>query len=375
MRRYATTRSLTLDERLRTLPSDSDTVHSREWQVSRYRKFEVKTWLDAEVRSMSAPEPNGQTLWHWLLTGQRTISIPGVVIARESTMAEDLGWSLEGFRKAFREVWAKGFVKVDWKVGLVLLRRGLIDSSGQPRESNRPANPNVLKSWAKSWDDIPECDLKDELLRTLECFSKALGERYEIAFRESFAKALAKRLGQHSPKQDQDQDQDQEQKQDQEGGPRAAARDPRAPTTTAPVPVQGADPDPRATERRAILRRVHAHHREVYERTRVAVRSDARPMGAVGDPAERALSKHLLELVTLETAEADCMHALAVAEAEAISKHTVKFLGASVWTPGSFAHALSTTPTEAGEIRRDDVAVGPYQPPPRSAYGNGVQDL
>lgn len=158
-----------------------------------------------------------------------------------------------------------------------------------------------------------------------------------------------------------------------ERDPRARAHDPTVPVPPVPSP----NPDAVVTERRAILRRVHAHHREVYERTRVALNSDARPMTVVGDPAERALSKHLLELQSLETAEDDCLHALAVREAEAIAKRTVKFLGASVWSPDSFPRAMAGTVEEArsGDGRSGDISVGRYEPPPASAYGNGEQIL
>lgn len=95
-------------------------------------------------------------------------------------------------------------------------------------------------------------------------------------------------------------------------------------------------------------------------------------MAQIGDPAERALSKHLLDLVTLETAEDDCRHVLAVREAEAIRTRTVKFLGASVWNPTSFARAMATSPAED---RSQDLSVGRYEPRPASEYGNGEQVL
>lgn len=311
---------------------------------------------------MSGPQPNAQTLWFNLLTGTRTIQIPGVVIGRAAVLADDLGWELESFRKAFDEVVAKGFAVADWDVGLVVLHRALIDSTGAPRESNRPANPNVLKSWAKAWDDIPECSLKCELLQTLASFAKALGKTYQVAFAKAFTKALAKAYPNASPKQDTGYRKQETGDRNQDRALSAREVDP---------PIASIDPDPRATERREILGRVHECHRQAYERIRVEVGSSARPMGLVGDPAERALAKHLLELVTLETAEADCRHVLAVREAEAIRKRTVQFLGSSVWSQASFARAMTTSPSE----QREDLGVGRYEPPARSEYGDGDQSL
>jgi len=160
--------------------------------MSRYRKVEVQVWTNEAFRALSSAQPNGQTLWLYLLTGPRTISIPGVVIGREAVMADDLGWSVEGFREAFAEAFREGLAEGDWKAGLVVLRKALIDSTGAPRDTTKPESPNVIRGWAKSWDEIPECDLKSDLLQRLHRYSEALGEAFAKAFREAFAKPLAK---------------------------------------------------------------------------------------------------------------------------------------------------------------------------------------
>jgi uncharacterized phage protein (TIGR02220 family) len=182
--------------------------------MARYRKVEVAMWLDDRFRSMGAPRPCGQFLWLYLLTGPRTTSFPGLVVGREEVMAADLGWQIGPFREAFGEASREGLVKADWKAGLVVLRKALLDSTGEPRDTAKPESPNVIKSWAKSWSEIPDCQLKTEYLRSLESFSKGLGEAYLVAFREGFRKALLK--ASTHPSLNQDQDQDQEQKQEQE---------------------------------------------------------------------------------------------------------------------------------------------------------------
>jgi hypothetical protein len=106
-------------------------------------------------------------------------------------LADDLGWSVEAFREAFGEALREGLVDADWKVGVIVLRRALIDSHGDPRESSKPASPNVIRSWAMSWSDIPECGLKRSYLHTLGSFTEALGEAFHAAFQEAFRKALA----------------------------------------------------------------------------------------------------------------------------------------------------------------------------------------
>jgi uncharacterized phage protein (TIGR02220 family) len=191
-------------------PRHVPAVRGEEVAMARYRKAETGLWIDERFQSLSAPPPNGQTLWLYLLTGQRTTTFPGLVVAREAVMADDLGWSLEGFREAYAEVSAKGMAEADWKAGVVLLKKGLLDSSGDPRETAKPESPNVLRSWAKSWDEIPECDLKMSYLRQLGTFAKALGDPYVEAFRESFRKALAKAFHHPSPNQEQEQEQEEE---------------------------------------------------------------------------------------------------------------------------------------------------------------------
>lgn len=119
-------------------------------------------------------------------------------------MAADLGWPVEAFREAFREVFSKGMAEASWKGGLVVLSKALFDSTGEVRETARPQSPNVIRSWAKAWDVVPDCDLKNKYLLTLESFSKALGEAFSKAFAEAFRKALVKASRHPSPIQDQD---------------------------------------------------------------------------------------------------------------------------------------------------------------------------
>lgn len=177
--------------------------------MARYRKVETAVWADRRFRSMSGPKPNGQTLWLYLLCGPRTTTFPGLVVAREAVIADDLGWSIDGLRAAFQETFREGLVEVDLKVGLVVLKKALLDSAGEPRDTAKPENPNVLKHWAKSWDEIPDCDLKHSYLQQLGSFAERIGEPFQKAYLEGFRKALMK-VGEPLPIQDQEQKQEQE---------------------------------------------------------------------------------------------------------------------------------------------------------------------
>lgn len=160
--------------------------------MARFRKIDVRMWGDDRFRDLSAPPPNGRDCWIHLLTNRETSNIPGVYRAYEEALARDLGWPLEGYREAFREVSRKGMAKADWNVGLVFIPNAI--------RHNPPESPNVVKGWRSVWDEIPECSLKTEAYEHLKDFMKGMGE----GFREGFRKAL----GEPSANQEQEQEQE-----------------------------------------------------------------------------------------------------------------------------------------------------------------------
>jgi hypothetical protein len=146
--------------------------------MARYRKIHVAMYADAKFRSLSRPQPNGQSLWTYLLTGPHTTAVPGLSSIGEAAMAESLGWTLEGFREAFREVSAKGMAKADWDARVVWVPNAV--------RYNPPESPNVIKSWAKGWEEIPECALKVVAFTTLKAFVEGLPEAFREVFRKAF---------------------------------------------------------------------------------------------------------------------------------------------------------------------------------------------
>lgn len=182
--------------------------------MARYRKIDIRMWGDREVLRLSRPQPNGQSLWVYLLAGPATGIIPGAYRAREGGLADELGWSLDAFRDAFREVNGdairdglsygaeKPLAKADWEAGMVWVPNGI--------KHNPPTAPNTIRSWREAWDELPECDLKLEAYRGLKAFVDGMGE----GFRHAFAKVIPAPSWMPSRMacaiQDQDQDQDQE---------------------------------------------------------------------------------------------------------------------------------------------------------------------
>ncbi|MGE3319097.1 MAG: hypothetical protein AB7I18_07350 [Candidatus Berkiella sp.] len=120
-------------------------------------------------------------------------------------MAEELGWPIEGFKGAFDELIQQGLVKADLVARVIYIPNAI--------KYNKPQSPNVVKSWASHWDEIPECELKKLAYQQLKSFVKDIGTAFAQAFVESFGevfdKAIDKPLIKTIPNQDQEQDHEQ----------------------------------------------------------------------------------------------------------------------------------------------------------------------
>ncbi len=159
--------------------------------ASWYRKVDVRMCGDKKFRRLSRPHANGQTLFLHLLTGPHTEGIPGLSMIGEMGLAESLGWDLEGFRKAFAEVYREGMAEGDWEARVVLVPNAI--------KYNAPESPNVVRSWVKVFDMIPECDLKGKwLVRLNRYFTEEYegSEAYAKAFTEAFGEPLIEALAQ-----------------------------------------------------------------------------------------------------------------------------------------------------------------------------------
>ena len=142
----------------------------------------------AEDRAMSFGDIRVDERAEWLIeriaaTGSTVLRRLGETRAGEMALAEELGWSIEGFREAFAELLAKGLVKADLSARVVWVPNAM--------KYNPPENPNVVKSWRTAWDEISECALKTEARERLQDFTKGLGEGFAKAFGEGCAKGLA----------------------------------------------------------------------------------------------------------------------------------------------------------------------------------------
>jgi len=142
--------------------------------MSRYRKIEVRTWSDKRFAELSPLLPSGQGLWFFLLTGPHTTAIPGLFRAGRAAMAEELGWELEAFDKAFAEVTTQGMAEADFKAKLVWLPNAI--------KHNKPESPNVVIGWRAEIDLLPECELKHRALVAIRAHLATVGPTYVDAF-------------------------------------------------------------------------------------------------------------------------------------------------------------------------------------------------
>ncbi|EPT5086556.1 DnaT-like ssDNA-binding domain-containing protein [Salmonella enterica subsp. enterica] len=142
-----------------------------------YRKVKITMWDDSKFRALSPLPPSGQSLFIYLLTGPFTGIIPGLFKAGRAAMAEELGWDQEAFDLALDEAKALGLVKFDPTARLFWLPNAA--------KHNPPGSINVVKSWARAFELLPDCDLKKEAWNTLQaaCYgvSEAIGKAFDLA--------------------------------------------------------------------------------------------------------------------------------------------------------------------------------------------------
>jgi hypothetical protein len=91
----------------------------------RYRRVSTRMWGDEKFRRLSAPKPNGRSLWLLLVTGPQTSPVPGLFHAGQAALAEELGWPLPGFQKAWREIEQLEMAIADWTARVVWIPKAI----------------------------------------------------------------------------------------------------------------------------------------------------------------------------------------------------------------------------------------------------------
>jgi hypothetical protein len=151
--------------------------------MGRYRKTDPRMYGDEKFRRLSKPQPNGQTLFHYLFTGPHTTNLPGLSILGEAGLAEALGWSISGCRAAWRTVCAAGLAEADWEARVVWVPNVI--------KYDPPESPSVVKSWGTRWDEIPECQLKLKAYVRLRAWMAGCGTAWGTAFEQAVRQPVA----------------------------------------------------------------------------------------------------------------------------------------------------------------------------------------
>jgi len=152
-----------------------------------YRIVHCRMWRrGGSFRNLSGPAtPNAQHLWLYLLTGDSTIAIPGVIPTTREGLASHLDWKANAtFDRCIAEITAAKMAIIDWKAGLIWCPSAF--------RYNKPQSPNVVRSWGKAYDVLPECKLKTTIRKAIKSFCSDLGEAFDKAFEEGFPEALPK---------------------------------------------------------------------------------------------------------------------------------------------------------------------------------------
>lgn len=156
-----------------------------------YRKVSLRMWQDLKFRALSPPPPSGQTLWVYVITGEHTTAIPGLSRVGELGLAEALGWDIRSFRAMWSEIAVLGMASADWNARVLWVPNAI--------KYNPPENPNVVKSWARVWSELPECPMKEAAAAVLLAHMRTRGDGFVQAFTEACPSSHAKRSRKASP--------------------------------------------------------------------------------------------------------------------------------------------------------------------------------
>lgn len=134
-----------------------------------YRPVSTRLWNDQRFLAMNE---DGKRLWLFLLTCP-ALPIPGVIIAGEGSIAEVMGWTVEGVREGFREA---------FRVGMNIRVEGRVVWLVNATKHQPCAGPNAIRCWARFWGEIPDGPLKRDILQSLRIAAKS----WSHAFNKSF---------------------------------------------------------------------------------------------------------------------------------------------------------------------------------------------
>lgn len=166
--------------------------------MARYRKIDPRIWNDEKFRLLG---DDGQIVFFFLLTHPNQTAL-GAMRATMPGLAAEKGWALKRFQGPFEQIQANGMAVYDDGAACVWLPNFV--------RYNDPESPNVVKSWVRALDFIPECAVRRRAIvqaghavRVLadkkEGFKKAFAEAFPEEYCEAFAEGLREGLREGLP--------------------------------------------------------------------------------------------------------------------------------------------------------------------------------
>lgn len=138
--------------------------------MARYAKIDRRTLNDAKYMNLS---DDAQHIWLEILIHPSMTGF-GAMRMTVSGLASEKGWPLDRYEAAFAELETSGMVKHDRSASFMWLPNFL--------KYNAPESPNVVNSWKKLLDLLPECAMREDMLAKIKELIGKMSASFITAF-------------------------------------------------------------------------------------------------------------------------------------------------------------------------------------------------
>jgi hypothetical protein len=143
--------------------------------MSHYSKIERMTSNDSKFDQLS---DDAKLTFFILLTHPHLTSL-GAMRSSFAGLASEMNWGYEKFKEAITELMTRGIVQADEERRFVWFPNFL--------KHNQPESPNVVKSWERALNYLPECALKNRLIVQVKAFVEDLPRSFQEALPAIFS--------------------------------------------------------------------------------------------------------------------------------------------------------------------------------------------
>jgi len=143
-----------------------------------YRKIECRIWADKKFLRW---KPQTKLVFFYLLTGRHTHQIPGVIVGYRQEIEAAIKHAdaivddtPDAIANAIRDIITDGCLMVCEVAPLMYLPNAL--------KHNKPVSPGQVKSWAKSFNEVPDSPLKNVIYRDVNIILDSMSNGMRNAF-------------------------------------------------------------------------------------------------------------------------------------------------------------------------------------------------